>query len=176
MSDPLLPDPPHRTAPVPRTVLAFRLGRGDYAVDLLRVCEVRAWTPPLRVVGAPSWFLGTVDSAGSRVPLIDLRLEPGLRSVRLNAGLRSANRGHTPAVLLVAAGEATIALVVDALIGIVKLDHFVAALPHPADGDCPPVIGIGHAGEHSLMLLDVAAALARRPPPADASARCASGA
>lgn len=145
MSDPAPSEPPE-AALQPCTVLAFRLGRGDYAVDLLRVREVRAWTPPLRVVGAPAWFLGTVDSGCERVPLVDLRLELGLRKARLGAGLRSAHRGHSAALLLVSAGAASIALVVDALIGIVSLDRFVAVPPRPTDGDRPPVIGIGHAG------------------------------
>jgi len=162
MSDPVPSEPP-AAALQPRTVLAFRLGRGDYAVDLLQVREVRAWTPPLRMVGAPAWFLGTVDSGSERVPLVDLRLELGLREARLGARLRSAHRGHAAALLLVGSTEASIALVVDALIGIVSLDRLVELPPRGSDDDQPSVTGIGHAGGQALMLLDVAAALARRP-------------
>jgi purine-binding chemotaxis protein CheW len=46
------------TAAAATEVLAFRLGREEYGIDILRVQEIRSFEVPTRIAGAPQCVLG----------------------------------------------------------------------------------------------------------------------
>lgn len=53
--------------------LAFELAGEDYAVDILRVVEIRGWTPVTTVPNTPAFIKGILNLRGLIVPIIDLR-------------------------------------------------------------------------------------------------------
>ncbi|MEN9596484.1 MAG: hypothetical protein RL236_918 [Pseudomonadota bacterium] len=53
--------------------LSFVLGKEEYAVDILRVQEIRSWEPVSRVPNVPIYEKGVVNLRGAIVPIIDLR-------------------------------------------------------------------------------------------------------
>jgi len=55
-------------------VLTFTLGNETYGVDILRVQEIRGWSPVTRIPQSPSHVLGVLNLRGSIVPIVDLRM------------------------------------------------------------------------------------------------------
>lgn len=55
-------------------VLTFTLGDETYGVDILRVQEIRGWTPVTRIPQSPPHVLGVLNLRGSIVPIVDLRM------------------------------------------------------------------------------------------------------
>jgi purine-binding chemotaxis protein CheW len=62
-----------------RQVLTFDLGGERYGVDILRVQEIRGWSPVTRIPKAPRHVLGVLNLRGSIVPIVDLRVRFGLK-------------------------------------------------------------------------------------------------
>ena len=58
--------------------LTFRLSREEFAVEILRVQEIRGWEEPTPLPSVPAYVKGVVDLRGSVVPIIDLREKFGL--------------------------------------------------------------------------------------------------
>lgn len=61
-------------APGSKQVLTFTLGEETYGVDILRVQEIRGWSPVTRIPQAPAHVLGVLNLRGSIVPIVDLRM------------------------------------------------------------------------------------------------------
>jgi purine-binding chemotaxis protein CheW len=59
---------------VSNQVLTFTLGEETYGVDILRVQEIRGWSPVTRIPQAPAHVLGVLNLRGSIVPIVDLRM------------------------------------------------------------------------------------------------------
>lgn len=53
--------------------LTFRLGKEEFAVEILRVQEIRGWVEPTPLPSVPHYVKGVVDLRGNVVPIIDLR-------------------------------------------------------------------------------------------------------
>jgi purine-binding chemotaxis protein CheW len=62
------------TAPRGGQYLSFRLGQDDYAVDILRVQEIRGWENVRSLPDAQGYVKGVLDLRGTIVPIIDLRI------------------------------------------------------------------------------------------------------
>ncbi|MBS0378604.1 MAG: chemotaxis protein CheW [Proteobacteria bacterium] len=62
----------------PRQMLTFRLGDELFAVDILRVQEIRGWSEVTRIPRSPPHLLGVLNLRGSIVPIVDMRLRFGL--------------------------------------------------------------------------------------------------
>jgi len=68
-----------------RQVLTFSLGREVYGVDILRVKEIRGWSPVTRIPQSPRAVLGVLNLRGAIVPIIDLRLRFALEQAEFTA-------------------------------------------------------------------------------------------
>ncbi len=66
-------------------VLTFTLGMETYGVDILRVQEIRGWSPVTRVPQSPPHVLGVLNLRGSIVPIVDLRMRFRLEQAEYNA-------------------------------------------------------------------------------------------
>jgi len=77
---------PSQTAPAPNVgaditrahhgdgqYLTFTLADEEYAVDILKVVEIRGWTGATHIPRTPSWVKGVINLRGLIVPIIDLR-------------------------------------------------------------------------------------------------------
>jgi len=69
----------------PRQFLTFSLGAERYGVDILRVQEIRGWSPVTKVPNLPPHVLGVLNLRGNIVPVIDLRVRFGLPSAEFTA-------------------------------------------------------------------------------------------
>ena len=57
-----------------KQMLTFTLGEETYGVDILRVQEIRGWSPVTRIPQAQAYMLGVLNLRGSIVPIVDLRM------------------------------------------------------------------------------------------------------
>lgn len=110
--------------------LTFVLGDEEYAINILRVQEIKGWEPVTEIPGTPGYFLGVTNLRGAIVPIIDLR-----RRLRME----SVEYGKPTVVLVVKAREVdrerTVGFVVDAVSDVCE---FSAEALRP-----PPDLGIG---------------------------------
>lgn len=58
--------------------LTFVLSGEEYAVEILKVQEIKSWSPATPIPCAPDYMLGVINLRGSVVPVIDLRRRFGL--------------------------------------------------------------------------------------------------
>lgn len=62
-----------------RQVLTFSLGDETYGVDILRVHEIRGWSPVNKIPQSPPHVLGVLNLRGTIVPIVDLRVRFSLQ-------------------------------------------------------------------------------------------------
>ena len=62
--------------------LTFRLGAEEYAIEILKVREIRNWENPTAIVNAPDFLKGVINLRGTIVPIIDLRQRFGLTNIQ----------------------------------------------------------------------------------------------
>ncbi|MFK8031505.1 MAG: chemotaxis protein CheW [Gammaproteobacteria bacterium] len=58
--------------------LTFVLGKEEYAIEILKVQEIKSWGPVTPIPCAPEYLLGVINLRGAIVPVIDLRRRFGL--------------------------------------------------------------------------------------------------
>ena len=99
-----------------RQVLTFDLAGETYGVDILRVQEIRGWSPVTRIPKTPKHVLGVLNLRGSIVPIVDLRVRFGI-----------ARAEFTPLTVIIVLsietteGRREFGLVVDAVSDVVDL-------------------------------------------------------
>lgn len=103
---------PDCTPARPGEYLTFRLGAEEYAMDILKVQELRCYEAPTRVAGMPADVKGVINLRGAIVPIIDLRLRLGLERV-----------GYDPFTVTVVlqVGGRVVGVVVDAVSDVIEL-------------------------------------------------------
>ncbi len=96
--------------------LTFEIGTEEYAVEILRVQEIRGWEKPSPLPSVPSFVKGVVNLRGTVVPIIDLR-----EKFHLNVSY-----DDTTVVIVVhvitRSGERIVGLVVDAVSDVHSFD------------------------------------------------------
>lgn len=61
--------------------LTFMLGEEYYGVDILRVQEIKGWTPVTAIPNTPEYIKGVLNLRGTIVPIIDLRTKFNLENM-----------------------------------------------------------------------------------------------
>ncbi len=59
-------------------LLTFMVDEQEYGVDILRVQEIRGWSAPMPIPGAPPYIKGVINIRGDVVPIADLRERLGI--------------------------------------------------------------------------------------------------
>lgn len=59
-------------------LLTFIVDGAEYAVDILRVQEIRSWSTPMPIPNTPSFIKGVINLRGEVVAIADLRERLGL--------------------------------------------------------------------------------------------------
>lgn len=151
-------EPTSASAAAPRSCLSFRLGEQAYGIDLLKVQEIRNFTEPTRMAGAPPSVRGVIDLRGTVVPIVDLRVQFGLPEAPVdgNTVVIMLNLMHRVVgivvdavneVIDIAPGQLRPAPVFSAL---VNADHIVGLLPLPGSAQAEP-----SAPEQLLIVTDI---------------------
>lgn len=130
--------------------LTLRLGGEEYAIDILRVQEIRSYEEPTRMVNAPSFIKGVINLRGVIVPIVDLRMKLKLEKVEYNE--------FTVVIILNVRGT-VIGAVVDAVSDVVTLtaQSIKPAPQFEAAIDSRFVAGLANVGERMLIVINMEA-------------------
>ena len=128
--------------------LTLRLGDEDYAIDIMRVQEIRSYEQPTKMVNSPSFIKGVINLRGVIVPIVDLRL-------KLNIG--SDEYTEFTVVIVLNIQGTIVGAVVDAVSDVVTLgaDTIKAAPQFDSGIDARFVLGLAHIGERTLIVMDM---------------------
>ena len=96
-----------------RQVLTFTPAEHLFGVDILRVQELKGWTPVTAIPNTPAHVRGVINLRGIIVPIFDLR-------TRFAIGVTVPTNMHV--VIIVAAGTRTVGLLVDTVSDIISVD------------------------------------------------------
>ena len=130
--------------------LTLRLGNEEYAIDILRVQEIRSYEEPTRMVNAPAFIKGVVNLRGVIVPIVDLRMKLNLSKVEYNE--------FTVVIILNVRGT-VIGAVVDSVSDVVTL---AAGAIKPAPQfetalDSRFITGLANVGDRMLIVMNMEA-------------------
>ena len=132
--------------------LTLRLGSEEYAIDILRVQEIRSYEEPTRMVNAPVFIKGVINLRGVIVPIVDLRLKLNIDKVEYNE--------FTVVIILNVRGT-VIGAVVDAVSDVVTLtsQSIKPAPQFETSIDSRFITGLANMGERMLIVMNMEALL-----------------
>ena len=129
-------------------LLTFTLGAEEYAIDILKVQEIRGYDAITRIANTPPFLKGVVNLRGTIVPIVDMRL-------KFNLG--RADYDEFTVVIILNVGRRVIGIVVDGVSDVVGLsDEQIKPTPNFPDYlDTSYIIGLGTVDQRMLILMDI---------------------
>lgn len=128
--------------------MTFLLGAEEYGIGILKVQEIRGYTPVSAIPNAPPFILGLMNLRGAVIPVVDLRQRFGLHEARLD---------RFTVIIVVLIGARTVGLVVDAVSDVLTIAAEEVA-PTPEMGsaiDTTFITGLVKREGSLVMLLDI---------------------
>jgi len=68
-----------------RELIAFRVGRQEFCINVMMVREIRGWTAATALPRAPRYIRGVINLRGAVLPIVDLAVRLGLPSTEPTA-------------------------------------------------------------------------------------------
>lgn len=133
---------------VERQYLSFPLGEERFAVEILKIQEIRPLTAITPIPNAPEHIRGVINLRGTIVPVFDLKLR---------FALKSAADSRFAIILVVTIGERVVGLIADAVPKVLTVQMEEIA-PPPDFGqrvDISFVSGVLHRDKDLVLLLDL---------------------
>lgn len=135
-----------------RQVLTFSLGSETYGVDILRVQEIRGWSPVTRIPQSPTHVLGVLNLRGSIVPIVDMRVRFSLE-----------NAEFTPLTVIIVLsvksgqGMREFGIVVDSVSDVIDIEagSLKAAPDVGSHASAEHIQGLATVAERMVILLDL---------------------
>jgi purine-binding chemotaxis protein CheW len=148
----------HSTSHLPQVVadsgqyLSLRLGEEEYAIDILRVQEIRSYEEPTKMVNSPSFIKGVINLRGVIVPIVDLRLKLNLPRVEYTE--------FTVVIILNIRGV-VVGAVVDSVSDVVSLtsENIKPAPQFESALEARFILGLANLGERMLIVMNMEALL-----------------
>jgi purine-binding chemotaxis protein CheW len=131
-----------------RELLTFTLGRESYAIDILKVQEIRGYEEPTRIANTPDFIKGVSNLRGHIVPIVDLRVKLGVGEARYD--------GSTVVIILNIL-KRVVGIVVDGVSDVITLAPD-AIKPPPEFGaalDTQYIVGLATVNEELIILVDI---------------------
>ena len=144
-------------------LLSFGLGPEQYAIDILRVREIRAYMPVTRIANSAPAMKGIFDLRGTIVPVFDMRAL---------LGLPPAEGVANPVVIILDIDGRPAGIVVDVVCQVVALERG-SVKPVPStrpDLDDDFIRGATSTDEGLLIVLDIARLMLTLEVPAQSEA------
>jgi len=146
----------HALEPSGQEYLVFTLGEQEYAIDILKVQEIRGYESQhvTRIANVPPFIKGVTNLRGTIVPIIDMRIKFNLEHVPYDQ--------HTVVIILNLASR-VVGIVVDGVSDVLGLQPSQVS-PAPQTGaafSAQYLLGIGTLEARMLMLVDIEALMDR---------------
>ena len=93
--------------------LTYTLGPEEYAIDILKVQEIRGYETPTTIANAPDFLKGVINLRGTIVPVIDLRIRFGLTRKPTDSNSR---------IIIMKAENLVVGIIVDHIRELLRLD------------------------------------------------------
>ncbi|MFG1489110.1 chemotaxis protein CheW [Oceanospirillum sp. HFRX-1_2] len=128
--------------------LTFSLGDEHYAVDILKVQEIRGYGAVTKIANAPSFIKGVINLRGVIVPIIDLR-------IKFNLG--KAHYDEFTIVIVLNLANRVVGMVVDGVSDVVSLagDEIKNPPDFSANFDSEYILGLATVDEQMLIIADI---------------------
>jgi purine-binding chemotaxis protein CheW len=127
-------------------VVTFKVGRQEFAFDILQVERILRYTAPSPLPKAPRFLEGVLPYGGGSVPVIDLR-----KRFELDAPI-----GEETRLMILELESHRVAVLVDAVCEVVRVDSTAIAAPGPVVSGLAAVYiaGIITLGERTIIILN----------------------
>lgn len=137
----------HQAAKKQREFLTFTLGDEEYAIDILKVQEIRGFEAVTRIANTPAFIKGVINLRGLIVPIVDMR-------IKFNLGEPVYNEFTITVILNI--GKRVIGIVVDSVSDVISLDE-EQIRPPPEFGtfDLQYLHGLVAVDDRMLILIDI---------------------
>lgn len=128
--------------------LTFTLGREEYAIDILRVQEIRGYDQVTAIANAPAFIKGVINLRGAIVPIVDLRIKFNLAEISYD---------QFTVVIILNVGRRIVGAVVDSVSDVIALSGEEIKPPPEfgANFDTQYLLGLATAAERMLILVDI---------------------
>ena len=128
--------------------LTYTLGAEEYAIDILKVQEIRGYEAPTTIANAPSFLKGVINLRGTIVPIVDLR-------IKFNVGTAD----YTPftVVIILNSGARVVGIVVDSVSDVTMLrpNQIRPAPEFASTVDTKYISGLCTLDERMLIVVDI---------------------
>jgi purine-binding chemotaxis protein CheW len=127
-------------------VVVFRVGRQEFALDILQVERILRYSPPSPLPKAPQFLEGVMPYGDTAVPVIDLR-----KRFELDAPIREETR-----VMVLELETGRVAVLVDEVREVLRVDSTAIAAPGPVVSGLAAVYiaGIIARPERTIIILN----------------------
>jgi purine-binding chemotaxis protein CheW len=128
--------------------LTFTLGHEEYAIDILKVQEIRGYEQPTLIANAPNFIKGVINLRGVIVPIVDMRIKFHLSDVQYTP--------FTVVVILNVAGR-VVGIVVDSVSDVMMLTEgqIRPAPDFSATFDTRYILGLATVDKRMLIVTDI---------------------
>ena len=128
--------------------LTLTLGDEEYAIDILKVQEIREYEAATRLAHAPEFLKGVINLRGTIVPLVDMR-------IKFNLG--RADYTDSTVVIILTIADRVVGIVVDGVSDVVTLSGEQVRPPPEFAGpfETRYIKGIGMVDARMLILVDI---------------------
>jgi purine-binding chemotaxis protein CheW len=134
-----------------REFLAFKLGKEEYGIDILKVQEIRGYEAVTRIASAPEFIKGVINLRGIIIPVVDMRIK---------FQLGEAVYDQFTVVIILNINGRVVGMVVDSVSDVTTLTQDQVK-PPPEMGTAfstEYIVGLGTIDERMLILVDQMAA------------------
>lgn len=131
-----------------REFLVFSLGDEEYAIDILKVQEIRGYENVTRIANAPDFIKGVTNLRGVIVPIVDLRIKFHFDKVEY---------GGQTVVIVVNVADRVVGIVVDGVSDVMTLtpDQIKPAPEFGVTLSSDFLSGLGSLDDRMLVLVDI---------------------
>ncbi len=128
--------------------LTFTLGSEEYAIDILKVQEIRGYEQPTLIANSPAFIKGVINLRGIIVPIVDLRIKFHLGKVEYTP--------FTVVIILNVAGR-VIGSVVDSVSDVISLTRgqIRAAPDFSGSFDTKYILGLASVEARMMIVTDI---------------------
>lgn len=128
--------------------LTFTIGPEEYAIDILKVQEIRGYENPTTIANAPEFLKGVINLRGIIVPIVDMRIK-----------FKVADVEYTPftVVVILSIGGRLVGIVVDGVSEVTMLrpDQIHPPPKFGSTVDAQYINGMGSLGDRMLVVIDI---------------------
>ncbi|SEO80761.1 chemotaxis protein CheW [Propionispora vibrioides] len=131
-------------------LVAFKLGREEYGIDILQVQEIKRMTDITRVPHTPEYIKGVINLRGSVLPVIDLKTRLDLLEQDYTDDTR---------IIIVKVDEIAVGMIVDAVSEVMAIDQEQIEVSQEAVGGVSTnyISGVGKLENRLMILLNLEA-------------------